>query len=472
MAGEAADVHVFTRHKGSREAYDLRFLRSEKLAMGKDFLCAWRNIIVRCFRRGFVEEPIDIARGDAVIEQDKIVSHRKFRRCADVLNRDRDLLTALDLKSGQIVLHFVIGLDRDLFGRHFRSARTGREGKEESRAGEGREGKELNQSCFHGSKLEEVAPPRIDPDQGFSGFPLATFSGLDQLGEMKCAALLLLAGLLLAGCGRSDPATEKGQSYLSRGIVRGFSPDRGEIEIQHETIPDYMPSMTMPFRPRSQRDIADLKVGDAIAFRLTVTRDDFWIDQIRHVGRDDVHVAAAKPTPDSATAAGGPRLKEGDEMPFFALTDEQGKQVTLDSFRGHPVILTFVFTRCPIPNFCPRISNNFAEVQRAIRTGGNGFEGLRLLSITLDPDFDTPAILKAYGEHLSFDPAVWTFATGSAKEIDSLAEAFSVYRKTEGGTLSHGLATALIDRDGSIRRIWRGNAWTPEEVLAELKTLN
>ena len=95
-----------------------------------------------------------------------------------------------------------------------------------------------------------------------------------------------------------------------------------------------------------------------------------------------------------------------------------------------------------------------------------------MLSITLDPDFDTPAILKAYGEHLSFDPAVWTFATGSAKEIDSLAEAFSVYRKTEGGTLSHGLATALIDRDGSIRRIWRGNAWTPEEVLAELKTLN
>lgn len=289
---------------------------------------------------------------------------------------------------------------------------------------------------------------------------------------MKFAAGILLVALLLTGCRRTEDIGAKAQYYETRGLVRGFSAGRDEVEIQHETIPNFMPSMTMPFRPRPGVAISELKVGDPIAFRLAVTDKDFWIDQIRHVARSEVQVAAAKPAPNPATTAESLRLKEGDEMPFFDLTDEQGKHITRDSFRGYPLVLTFVFTRCPVPNFCPRMSNNFAELQGAVKNPGSGLEGTRLLSITLDPAFDTPAILKAYGEHLSFDPAVWSFATGATKEIDSLAEAFSVYRKTEGGTLSHGLVTALIDRDGSIRRIWRGNAWKPEEVVRELKTRN
>ena len=289
---------------------------------------------------------------------------------------------------------------------------------------------------------------------------------------MKFATFLVLLGLLMAGCGRSDRAVEKGQTYLTRGIVRGFSPDRTEIEIQHETIPDYMPSMTMPFRPRSARDMADLKPGDAIAFRLTVTTDEFWIDQIRKVSREEVRIPERKAEMPAPAASESPRVREGDVMPIFSLTNQDGRSVTRDAFRGHPFVLTFIFTRCPIPNFCPRMSGNFAELQNAIKKGGGALAQTRLLSITLDPEFDTPAVLKAYAEHLSFDPNVWSFATGDPKQISALAEAFSVYRKFEGGSLSHGLATALVDRDGTIRKIWRGNTWLVQEVVDELKKLN
>jgi protein SCO1/2 len=110
------------------------------------------------------------------------------------------------------------------------------------------------------------------------------------------------------------------------------------------------------------------------------------------------------------------------------------------------------------------MSNNFEELQTSIKTGSGSLAKTRLLSVTLDPNYDTPKVLSDYAAFHHADPKIWTFATGGEKDIDSLTRAFSVYRQTEGGTLSHGLATALINRDGGIERIWRGNAWTPAEV--------
>jgi protein SCO1/2 len=155
-------------------------------------------------------------------------------------------------------------------------------------------------------------------------------------------------------------------------------------------------------------------------------------------------------------------------MPPLALINQDGERISLETFRGRPFVLTFIFTRCPIPNFCPRMSNNFAELQRAIRDGNGKLVKARLLSVTLDPAFDTPQILKDYGASLQADPAIWTLATGEESEIDSITGAFSVYRQAESGTLSHGLATALIDESGKIAKIWRGNSWSPEEVQHEI----
>ena len=287
---------------------------------------------------------------------------------------------------------------------------------------------------------------------------------------MQRFTLVICLAIALVGCGRST-TRETAEHYETRGVVRGFAPDRQTIEIQHENIPSFMPSMTMPFVVRDPKEIADLRTGDAISFRMTVTQKDFWIDHVKKIRREEVNLAEPKRTP-AVSAESATRLKEGDKMPGFNFTNQNGEHISFENFRGQPLVLTFIFTRCPVPNFCPRMSNNFEELQSAIKTGSSTVAKTRLLSITLDPGFDTPQVLNAYAASRQADPMVWTFATGDEREIDSLTGAFSVYRQTEGGTISHGLATALVNRGGKIDKIWRGNSWTPAEVIEAIRTEN
>jgi protein SCO1 len=320
-------------------------------------------------------------------------------------------------------------------------------------------------------KLERCEKSRLDPDQGFWRFFLERNPSSISIATVEKILLAVCAALALLGCWRSTNSDERAEHYDTRGVVRGFSPDRSTIEIQHENIPGFMPSMTMPFVALDPKEIAGLKSGDAILFRMTVTQKDFWIDNVKKIPREDVNVAEPKPAP-AVSAESGARLKEGDEMPLFSLTNQKGERISLHTFRGQPFVLTFIFTRCPVPNFCPRMSNNFEELQTAIKTGSGALAKTRLLSITLDPEFDTPQILNAYAASHQADPKVWTFATGHEREVDALTRAFSVYRQTEGGTISHGLATALINRDGKIDKIWRGNGWTPSEVTEAIQAEN
>ena len=286
-------------------------------------------------------------------------------------------------------------------------------------------------------------------------------------------AVMACALLVVAGCNRATTETPNGSArvYEARGIVRAVAPDRRSIDIEHEDIRGFMPSMTMPFAVRdSTKRIAGMRSGDAISFRLTVTDNDSWIDQIKKINADEVRLpvrtAMAKPRSISNDSA---RLREGEMMPPFALTDQNGERITLETLRGHPFVLTFIFTRCPIPNFCPLMSKNFTELQGAIKNGSGTLAQTRLLSISFDPDFDTPQILKSYAEHEQADRKIWAFATGEKSQIDNLTRAFSVSVHAEADTISHGLATALIGEDGKIARIWRGNGWRPSEVLGELE---
>ena len=282
---------------------------------------------------------------------------------------------------------------------------------------------------------------------------------------------ILLAGcvaLALLSCGRSTNSDERADHYDTRGVVRGFSPDRSTIEIQHENIPDFMPSMTMPFVTRDPKQIAELRTGDAISFRMAVTKKDFWVENVKKIRREDVNVAEHKRT-SPVSADRDARLTEGDKMPPFSLTNQNGERISLDTFHGNFFVLTFVFTRCPVPNFCPRMSNNFEELQEAIKSSTGTLATTRLLSVTLDPAYDTPKVLSDYAGFHHADSKIWNFATGDEKAIDSLTRAFSVYRQNEGGTISHGLATALINKEGRIDKIWRGNAWTPAEIIKEIQ---
>ncbi|HEV2095884.1 MAG TPA: copper-binding protein, partial [Chthoniobacterales bacterium] len=195
--------------------------------------------------------------------------------------------------------------------------------------------------------------------------------------------MVLLFALLLISCGRSEQSDAGARHYDVRGVVRGFAPDRTTVEIEHETIPDFMPSMTMPFSASDPKEIASLRLGDAIAFRLDVTAKDFSIANVKKIDASEVHLPKAAATPSPASASEGQqRLKEGDALPAFNLTSEAGEKITPETLRGHPTIVTFIFTRCPMPNFCPRMSKTFAELQGAIKSASGLIAETRLLSIT------------------------------------------------------------------------------------------
>ncbi len=281
-------------------------------------------------------------------------------------------------------------------------------------------------------------------------------------------ALALGGVLLFAACGeKSERIASSTHHYEARGLIRGLPPDHKTIDVEHEDIPGFMPSMTMPFEVREPREFSGLQIGEAISFRLNVTQQDSWIDQIRKIDPVTLHLPTPAPT---ARPVKSSRLEEGNPMPKFHLIDQNSEPITLATFLGHPLIVTFIFTRCPIPNFCPRMSQNFAELQKTIKAASSGrLASTRLLSISFDPAHDTPAVLHNYGQADGADPSVWKLATGEPAEIERLTKAFSIFVQPEGGTISHSLATALIDPTGKVLKIWRGNTWTPAEVRQELE---
>ena len=285
------------------------------------------------------------------------------------------------------------------------------------------------------------------------------------------AFLLSLAVLASIGCKRADKADANSgaRQYEVRGVVRGIAPDHSTLEVEHEAVLGFMPAMTMPFIVQNPKDSAALRIGDAISFRFSVTDRDSWIDQIRKINASEVHVPAqAAPAPNVEPST---RLRAGDPMPAFELTDQVGNALTLDTFRGRPFVLTFFFTRCPVPNFCPLMTRNFATLQIEIKAGTGPLAETRLLSISFDPEHDTPAVLQEQAQHENADPVRWSFATGTPTQIKELTGRFSVLVQPETGTVSHSLAIALIDADGRVVEIWRGNGWKPEEVLAKIKAL-
>jgi protein SCO1/2 len=288
------------------------------------------------------------------------------------------------------------------------------------------------------------------------------------LGRAATGFCLLLA---VVACGRAPQSPNAAvRHYDCRGIVRGFAPDRSTVEIEHEAIPGWMPAMTMPFTPRDRKEIASLQRGDAISFRIDVTDNEVLIADLKKIAASEVRILANTTTPPPIASASD-RLREGDTMRPFHLTNEAGEPVNAQTYRGRPWVLTFIFTRCPMPNFCPLMGKNFSELQKAIKSGAGALAETRLLSITIDPQFDTPAILRQYAEAEGADPKIWNFATAEPAEIDALTKGFAVYRQNEGGTISHGLTTALIDREGKIAGLWRGNSWKPQEIVEAIAAL-
>lgn len=277
-----------------------------------------------------------------------------------------------------------------------------------------------------------------------------------------------LAGLSACRENRVAPALPVGaKAYEMKGRIVDFAPGQTAVTIDHEDVPGFMPAMVMPFNVKDRAVVAGRRPGDAVSFRFVVAQKDSWIDQMETIEASRLHlVKTTPPTPAAAVR----RLREGDLMPEFNLVDQDGRPLTRENFAGEPVILTFIFTRCPVPNFCPLMTSNFEELQR--RISPSTAPKAKLLSISFDSDFDHAPVLKAYAEAHGADPTVWNVAGGDHEEIAKLTGAFSVHTQKEGGTISHGLCTVLVNRSGTIVAIWRGNGWSPAEVFDRLSTLD
>ena len=279
------------------------------------------------------------------------------------------------------------------------------------------------------------------------------------------ALLILLLGA--GGCSRrSDgPGAAPVREYPIRGIVRGIDRAASRVTVEHEDVPGFMPAMTMPFNLREAAELGGVAVGEAVRFRFRINGETSWIEGIQRI--DAAGLRLPKPSP-AAPATGGTRLKEGDRLDAFELIDQAGRPVTRATFGDRAILLSFIFVRCPVPEYCPLVSRQLAEIERRVADDPLLAGRVGLLSVSFDPE-DTPPVLAEYGARFARDPDVWRFATGAPAEIARLTHAFSVQVKPEAGTLTLGLCTALIDPAGRVVKLWRGNGWRPDEVVAALR---
>lgn len=275
----------------------------------------------------------------------------------------------------------------------------------------------------------------------------------------------LIASLAVAAFSKRASAPPKPDTYAVKGRIIEIDPAEKSLRIHHEEIPDYMPEMTMPFAVQDAALLNGVKPGDSISFRLSVTDDDSWIDHIKIISstETDETVRAAR----ELSSPELNRLEIGEIVPDFSLTDQNGRPFQLASQKQKAVILTFIYTRCPIPNFCPLLSNNFKELQKRL---SKEFPGrFQLLSISIDPKFDTPQTLKSYGARYDADESTWTMATGTPEEINRIGEWFGLTHEATGGLVNHDLRTALISPDGKLLQVWKSNVWTPYEIQRSVR---
>ena len=259
------------------------------------------------------------------------------------------------------------------------------------------------------------------------------------------------------------------QIFLVKGVVVALDPDGKTVKIKHEEIPGYMGAMTMPFEARPTNELSGLAAGDTVSFRMSVTDTDGWIDQIKKL--ESAQVTNTLPTtgPFRAVRDVEP-LNVGDLMPDYHFTNQLGQAVSLSQFRGQAVAITFIFTRCPFPTFCPLMSRNFEEVQKKLLAQPNAPTNWHLLTISFDPEYDTPPRLKGYAKQYNADPQHWSFLTGALIDITAIAEqcGLTFWREGDGVNISHNLRTAVVDAHGRVQKILPENKWTSEELAAEI----
>jgi len=289
-------------------------------------------------------------------------------------------------------------------------------------------------------------------------------------------AVLALVGI--AGCHSAAKPSDQGSAaapgfkvYHLRGKVISTNTATGEVTVDHEAIPGFMEAMTMPYKLKDPGILSELHAGDTITADVLVSQTpdaDILLDHI-------VVVAQAKPDYKPAVFYHVPA--PGDAVPDFKLRNQDGRDLHLDQFRGKTLLLTFIYTRCPLANFCPLVTRHFAVIDRQLAADPALYAKTHLLCVSFDPDHDTPARLRAYGaQYIGSDAKNafihWDFAVPTKPELLEMAKYFDV-GITHGAddTITHTLSTTLIGPHGKVVQFYPGNEWTPDRVVADVKKL-
>ena len=267
--------------------------------------------------------------------------------------------------------------------------------------------------------------------------------------------------LLAAACSRAEPA----RRYSLQGQILAVRADRQQLTIKHGDIVGLMPGMTMSFPVASPKMLEGRTAGEIVSATLEVRDMLGTLVDVTHVGW--------APLPDDNTAALATSLLDvGDKAPDAAFIDQANRRRSFSEWMGTTTLLTFIYTRCPLPNFCPLMDQNFATIQKSLAREAALSGRVKLVTVTFDPEHDTPAVLAAHAARLHADPAVWTFLTGDRVTTDRFAAAFGVgvLRTPEDPTqVTHNLRTTLLGADGRIIKIYSGSDWTPGSVVADLR---
>jgi protein SCO1/2 len=285
----------------------------------------------------------------------------------------------------------------------------------------------------------------------------------------------LLYGLMLtstmAGCHSSSRPMETVQSgpakqYAVKGIIVATDPAHGEVTIDSEAIPGFMDAMTMPYKVKDANVLQDLHPGDHMTGVLLVADDSTLLDQI---------VITGQAKPDYKPQAQYHVPATGDSVPDFHLINQSGREITLKQFRGKALLVTFIYTRCPLSDYCPRMSRNFASIDKSLQSDPALYSKTHLLSISFDPAYDSPGVMRSYGEAYTGNYTKekfehWDFAAPAKADLPKLLEFFDVGATPgENHTITHSLSTAIIAPDGRIAQWYPTNDWSPADVLNELK---
>jgi protein SCO1/2 len=261
----------------------------------------------------------------------------------------------------------------------------------------------------------------------------------------------------------SDTTETNAQIFAAKGVVEELKPDSRTVVIRHEAISNYMAAMAMPFKVKAPGELAGVRAGDEISFQLHVTDTESWIDQIVKIGTAPPE-GNRKPT----AADTVPVVRPSSPLLDYKFTNELGQAVSLNDFHGQALAITFFYTRCPLPEYCPRLSKNFQEASQKLKTMPGAPANWHFLSISFDTEFDSPAMLKAYGESYQYDPKHWSFLTGPPDKIAGLARGSGVMYESDDGTINHNFRTLIIDAAGHLQTVFPTGGNLSDQIAAEI----